>query len=205
MRSQHRKNANKQKAKIEQAALHVPKWRFEEQMSFLKEFMKDRSRISSAAGDESNEAEDGTEYFGENEGENYESYEFAESGSDIKPEPDAETPTALLVPQKLKKPVYLDKVSKESAPGPVTKHLADKEKEDPLALDKFFSLMASTAKKFNLADQHHIKTQVFSLVSEIERKYIMLDENRLSNPSTSQFTSTFSVLPAVAAASPPPD
>ncbi|XP_035220663.1 uncharacterized protein LOC118193654 [Stegodyphus dumicola] len=39
-------------------------------------------------------------------------------------------------------------------------------------IDTFFLLMASTVKKFNLADQHFVKTQVFALVNGMEERYI---------------------------------
>lgn len=54
------------------------------------------------------------------------------------------------------------------------KYLIESKKEEgaPDPIDTFFSLMATTVKKFSPADQHFIKTKVFSLVSDIEGKYI---------------------------------
>ena len=54
------------------------------------------------------------------------------------------------------------------------KYLIEKKKEErvPETIDTFFSLMAATVKKFSPDDQHFIKTRVFSLVSDIEGKYI---------------------------------
>lgn len=45
-----------------------------------------------------------------------------------------------------------------------------KEERDHDPIDTFFSLMATTVKKFSPADQHLIKTKVFSIVSDTEGK-----------------------------------
>lgn len=61
-----------------------------------------------------------------------------------------------------------------SASATLMKYLIENKKEErvPDPIDTFFSLMANTVKKFSSADQHFIKTKVFSLVSDIEGKYI---------------------------------
>lgn len=68
------------------------------------------------------------------------------------------------------------------------KYLIDQQKEEspPHPMDTFFALMASTVKNFNLADQHFIKTKVFSLVSETEAKYLYHYENQRQNPVSYQ-------------------
>lgn len=45
-------------------------------------------------------------------------------------------------------------------------------RDDAHPIEKFFSLMATTVKKFSQIDQHKVKRKVFAVVSEIEEKYL---------------------------------
>lgn len=48
-----------------------------------------------------------------------------------------------------------------------------RKEQPPQPIDTFFSLMATSVKKFNVTDQHFVKTILFSLVSDIKAKYIV--------------------------------
>ncbi|XP_076635872.1 uncharacterized protein LOC143348961 isoform X2 [Colletes latitarsis] len=43
-------------------------------------------------------------------------------------------------------------------------------------VDAFFALMAQSVKTFNSLDQHFVKTNIFSLVSELEGRYILQNQ-----------------------------
>ncbi|XP_076056534.1 uncharacterized protein LOC143034410 [Oratosquilla oratoria] len=66
------------------------------------------------------------------------------------------------------------------------RYLVEKKKEEhaPEPIDTFFSLMAATVKKFSPADQHFMKTKVFTLVSEIEGRYIYNQNAQTHAPQT---------------------
>lgn len=46
-------------------------------------------------------------------------------------------------------------------------------KSHPHPIKSFFSLMATTVKNFSPTDQHYVKTKIFSIVNDIESKYLM--------------------------------
>lgn len=51
--------------------------------------------------------------------------------------------------------------------------LQNKESERPVnSLDQFFSLMATTVKKCSPLDHHAVKTRLFTLISQMEEKYL---------------------------------
>ena len=75
---------------------------------------------------------------------------------------------------------------KTSLSSALMKYLVEREKEEQQAdpIDTFFSLMATSVKKFNPTDQHYIKTKVFSLVNETELKYLPnVKEEALEGPA----------------------
>ncbi|XP_076030767.1 uncharacterized protein LOC143018976 [Oratosquilla oratoria] len=161
LRSQYRKHKSK-KTKSGQAADGCQKWKYEDQMSFLFAFMKDRTRVTSLQKAE-NEAEnsDNSEHDGTQEREvSDEAVGVAE-----------DSPT---LPQQERLTRKRKTQENNSASATLIRYLVEKKKEEhaPETINAFFSLMANTVKKFSPADQHYIKTKVFLLVNEIEGKYI---------------------------------
>lgn len=52
--------------------------------------------------------------------------------------------------------------------------LENKESERPVnSIEQFFSLMATTVNTFSTLDQHVVKTRVFTLISQVEEKYLL--------------------------------
>lgn len=186
LRSQYRKNENKQKTKSGQAASNISSWKYASQMHFLKQFMKDRSRVTSmTAGDDSDE-EKSDESTNECEIEANHNEQTNENNNEENVDEDVDkevTQTSSLKTSKLrKKKPHTD--TKESASTTLMKYLVQQKREEqsPHPTDTFFSLMATSVKKFNATDQHFVKTKLFSLVSDIEAKYIESQNRRNFQP-----------------------
>ncbi|KAK4318300.1 hypothetical protein Pmani_010710 [Petrolisthes manimaculis] len=160
LRSQYRKHIIK-KTKSGQAAANSQKWKYEDQMSFLSAFMKDRTRVTSLqqAGNES-EISDNAQHDGPQE---------VCSGQERKENDEAVGVAQVTLPQqeRLTRKRKTQKIN-NSASATLMKYLIENKKEEqaPELIDTFFSLMATTVKKFSSADQHIIKTKVFSLLEK---------------------------------------
>ncbi|XP_071514947.1 uncharacterized protein [Panulirus ornatus] len=177
LRSQFRKHVNKAKPRSGHAATTSPKWKYEDQMAFLYTFMKDRSRMSTtvATQEEAHESEDETAHHDDEEEEEEETRSGHENrkGEGELPVQERPPPKKQLRP-KGRKALEHNSSSSSSASATLIKYLVEKQREEcaPDTTDTFFSLMAATVKKFNPGDQHFIKTKVFSLVNEMEGRYI---------------------------------
>ena len=129
--------------------------------------MKDRTRITSLppAGNES-ENSDNAEHDGTQE---LCSGQESEENDEVVGVAQVTLPQQERLTRKRKK-----QENYNSASATLMRYLVENKKEEraPEPIDTFFSLMATTVKKFSPTDQHFIKTKVFSLVSEIEGKYI---------------------------------
>ncbi|XP_071525216.1 uncharacterized protein [Panulirus ornatus] len=189
LRSQFRKHVNKAKPRCGQAATISPRWKYEDQMSFLYTFMKDRSRISTVT----QEA-----YEFENENVNDDEKETLGVQENRKGEgepPEQEHPPTRQVRTRRKKAL---EHNSSIASATLMKYLVEKQKKESVApdtMDTFFSLTAATVKKFTPSDQHFIKTKVFSLVNEMEGKYIRY-QNSHSNATFLQSISPPSAMPS---------
>ncbi|XP_015429489.1 PREDICTED: uncharacterized protein LOC107186181 [Dufourea novaeangliae] len=172
LRSQYRKYLNKQKTKSGQAAIKVAKWKFHDQMAFLSEFVNiERPRVTSIEHEEN---------FIEGE-EN-----LSSAGKDV------EDPTTSQNKNEQNRHNNTQNVNKtqktrarETASTTLLKYLLEKKEEesktpDPIA--NCFSVMADSVKTFTPLDQHFVKTKIFSLINDIEAKYLM--------QSPSHFTQT---------------
>ncbi|XP_064104818.1 uncharacterized protein LOC135214450 isoform X2 [Macrobrachium nipponense] len=168
LRSQYRKHKNK-KTKSGRGAANSQKWKYEDQISFLSAFMKDRTRVTSLqqAGSDS-ENSNYAEHDGTQEVCCGQEREEKDEGVCV-----VQTAHVTLPQQEHLK--HKRKIEKNNtASATLMRYLLENKKEEqaPEPIDTFFSLMATTVKKFSPADQHFIKTKVFLLVSEIEGKYI---------------------------------
>lgn len=172
---------SKHKTKSGQAAAKIAKWKFQDHMSFLNEFLnQDRPRLSST---NSNEEED-------------DSYKEIQEEKERDSEEHTETETTSfknnnatnneLFQSNLKKTEINKRKQKshnviqESASATLIKYLIEKkeqesEKDNRAAhpIDNFFSVMAATVKNFSPIDQHYIKTKIFTIVNDMEGKYLM--------------------------------
>lgn len=177
LRGQYRKHVNKI-TKSGQAATHSTKWKYEEQMSFLRPFFKDRERVTSLQ-QQDTEIED-TE-IGDTNTQNvcnepvHQEKDEAYDNNETIPEAG---------PSRTKK--RKKEQSDTSASATLMKYLVERKKEEQPSnpIDTFFSLMATTVKKFKPVDQHLIKSKVFSLVNDVELKYLTQEEGGTHAPQT---------------------
>ncbi|KAF0702268.1 uncharacterized protein FWK35_00034697, partial [Aphis craccivora] len=182
LRSQYRKNENKQKTKSGQAASNISNWKYASQMHFLKQFMKDRSRVTSitTCDDSDEEKSDVSTNECEIQANNNEQTNENNNEENVVEDVAKEVTqkSSLKTPKLRKKITHTD--TKESASTTLMKYLVQQKREEqsPHPIDTFFSLMATSVKKFNATDQHFVKTKLFSLVSDIEAKYIESQNRR---------------------------
>ncbi|GJQ80908.1 hypothetical protein Trydic_g4725 [Trypoxylus dichotomus] len=140
LRCQYRKNLKKKKMK-DPRALNI-KWRLEEQMAFLQEFMRERTST-----------DDGSIISDENEIEDVikQEYDIIDVDDNLLEKQDASKSDEF---QKL---TYLDGNFSENSQIALLKYLVDRTEEKSKAadpIDIFFDLMATTVKKFKPADQY---------------------------------------------------
>ncbi|KAL4147944.1 hypothetical protein QTP88_002258 [Uroleucon formosanum] len=92
------------------------------------------------------------------------------------------TQTSSLKTSKLRKKItHTD--TKESASTTLMKYLVQQKREEqsPHPINTFFSLMATSVKKFNATDQHFVKTKLFSLPSPAHSQYLALSTSTSYN------------------------
>lgn len=173
LRSQYRKNENKQKTKSGQAASIISNWKYASQMHFLKQFMKDISRVTLMTTDDDSDEEKSDESTNECEIEANNNENNNEENVDEDVDKEVTQTSSLKTPKLRIKITHTD--TKESASTTLMKYLVQQKREEqpPHPIDTFFSLMATSVNKFNATDQHFVKTKLFSLVSDIEAKYIV--------------------------------
>lgn len=160
LRAQFRKHLNKGK-KNGQADNII--WKYGSQMAFLRTVPKAKKRKTAQHNDESGKLD----YSEDNIPQQLCSTQLGDGKDDI-----GDVTLSPIEFRKRKRKMALNNGNGSTA---LMKYLAErkKEEEQPLdPMDTFFSLMATTVKKFNPSDQHLIKTKVFALVSEVEVKYI---------------------------------
>lgn len=197
LRSQYRKNQNKQKTKSSQAASNISNWKYTNQMHFLNEFMKNRSRVTSMTG--GNDSDDGrlqdeSTNECEVEDDNEPLNQNNEKNTDYVVNEEITVRSNLKTSKLRKKITHTD--TKESASTTLMKYLVQQKKEEsPHPIDSFFSLMATSVKNFNAVGQHFVKKQLFSLVSDIEAKYVQTQNRRIFQP---ELTNSCSLQPSPA-------
>lgn len=199
LRAQYRKFLHNKKTKSGQAAVKITKWKFEDHMCFLGEFMKDRIRVTSVMGEEDSDVEETEliENINEDEEETQVDREIVEP-EDRERAVIKKNPTTQLAPKVVKRyrKTHIENTPKDSASATLMKFLVqEKQQNISHPIDTFFSLMASSVKNFNLADQHFIKNKIFSLVSNIEEKYLLQNQNLSTCHRRPQQTPPFSPSP----------
>jgi len=155
-------------------------------MHFLKQSMKDRSRVTSitTCDDSDEEKSDVSTNECEIQANNNEQTNENNNEENVVEDVAKEVTqkSSLKTPKLRKKITHTD--TKESASTTLMKYLVQQKREEqsPHPIDTFFSLMATSVKKFNATDQHFVKTKLFSLVSDIEAKYIESQNRRNFQP-----------------------
>lgn len=177
MRSQYRKHLAKQKTKSGQAAAKITKWKFQDHMLFLNEFInQDRPRLTSI--DENSDEEDSCkEINAEKDSQEHSetATSFENNDNDIEDYESQSNSKKISSYKKKQKP---HNAVQETASTTLMKYLIEKkdtEKENKAhhPIEDFFSLMAASVKNFSPVDQHYVKSKVFAIVNDIEAKYLM--------------------------------
>ncbi|XP_025195660.1 variant-silencing SET domain-containing protein-like [Melanaphis sacchari] len=198
LRDAFRRAAKKSVTKSGQKSKNIKKWKYEDEMSFLRPHMKERDSISNIESmvtddDDSDDNEDQCE----------ESDNLNSSSEDTHEVQSIQSPNSLTsTPQPFRKPVSKNSsVSKkkiklsdnypESASKTLMQYIIQqkenetKSKEDEKNLDvndKFFSSMCSMVKQFSSYHQHVARSKIFSIVSELELQHI--NQQSCNRPQT---------------------
>ncbi|XP_076753030.1 uncharacterized protein LOC143424680 [Xylocopa sonorina] len=161
IRSQHRKVMRK---KNRNGSAANRKWRYEDAMAFILDCMRNKSRLSYLPYDEDEDSakNEETSAEGRNETDN-----TAELDSALGLE-DETGPTKT---SRSKKPSEIAAITlKKSKMGKNGAYRRIEWDEHPI--DVFLRSMATTVKTFSRYDQHLVKNQIFSIVSNMEAKYL---------------------------------
>lgn len=175
LRGQYRKHMSKKAKKGSEVGFNNFKWRHEERMSFLCAYMKPKPSHVSLT-EEGNESD--------------ESYNIVADEKMTKDTDNEEESVSLEVdPLQLhyKRPKYSsdqengNDISATALTGCLMENNGNQDEKRIDPIDTFFSLMATTVKNFTPADKYLVKTQVFSLVTNIEAKYIPNEDTKVSH------------------------
>lgn len=213
MRDSFRRAQKNAVTKSGQKSKLLKKWKFEEELQFLKAHMKERESMSNIEA----VSDDDEELF---EGDNEICLPEKNTEHDTDPScndtyfnnlsPCTSTPS----PKEFRQPIMAKKKSKvsisssETASSSLMKYILEKkneenlkEKNEPSAIDQFFLSMCSTVKQFSPYHQHLAKTKIFAIVSDIELENLGSVQQQLFHPR-SQSISNFDIQPQVQAVAP---
>ena len=148
----------------------MTKWKFEDQMSFLKPFMKDKPRVTlfqfcDSFGKEEESCVDDTEG-------NRECTDSGEVSTGNSQQDTFNTDYWSLISKKEEISQTANEVTGQSLMKYILEQKNKEEEYNQDPVDIFFAGIAATVKLFNPTDQHIIKRQIFQLVSDMEGKYI---------------------------------
>jgi hypothetical protein len=154
----------------------VAKWKFEEQMSFLKPFMKDKPHVTPFQFcDSFRKEEDG--WGGDSEG-NHECTDSGDIGTGNNQQDTFNTRNNFntdywsLINKKEEIGQTANEITGQSVMKYIWEQKTKEEKSTQDPMDIFFAGIAATVKSFTPTDQHIIKKQIFQLVSDMEEKYV---------------------------------
>lgn len=172
LRQKYRKRINEQTTKSKPNETN-DKWKLECQLDFLKDFINEEDRLS---------------IISENTNEEDLLYDDVKcikdtncSKNDIEPEKRGfvesnDSPTESMM-CKHQRTMPTKNSLKSCSSQDKAKFITQNESEKTThPIDTFFSLMAQSVKTFSLSDQHFVKTNIFSLVSDIEGRYILQNQ-----------------------------
>jgi len=154
----------------------MAKWKFEEQMSFLKPFMKDKPRVTpfqfcDSFGKEEESCSDDIE--GNRECADSDEVSTGNSQQDtFNTMNNFNTDYWSLISKKEEISQTANEVTGQSLMKYILEQKNKEEKSNQDPVDIFFAGIAATVKSFNPIDQHIIKRQIFQLVSDMEGKYV---------------------------------
>ncbi|XP_074042027.1 uncharacterized protein isoform X2 [Leptinotarsa decemlineata] len=165
LRSQFRKICKTNGSTTGQAAKKKKKWRYENEMTFLLPHMMDKARVSSL------QIHDGTDE------ENIDGNDEEQTEAEVETNDVPAAPREVLQKNIKKKRISRKNPSnKESASSTLMNYLLSQksieESKEKDSIDLFFDSIKATVRSFTPADFHTVKTTIFNVVSEIERKYL---------------------------------
>lgn len=183
LRSQFRKIMAKC-TKSEQGASTTVKWKYEEQMGFLRSLSKDRTRICSTPAKEVDMYETPVDEIEEVDdiSEGYDVQDSEKSPIDTIAGKPATSDTACPKPRPRKR----KQQATSSASAQLMSYiLENKQSTSSDSLDTFFQAMLSTVKKFNSNDQLMVKKKIFEIVTDVEGRYISQQHTPSVSPTLS--------------------
>ncbi|VVC43314.1 MADF domain [Cinara cedri] len=185
LRDQLRKALKKKRTKSRQTAGKQKKWKYEDRMSFVIPFFKERDAYSNIASPESASEESNDEDIS-NQNNNItekDADEVVESKRETTPKCNRikeSLSTKTKSTKKMKKSISYcsnaEKISKPETASPVSMaYVLDSENDKPKAIscashpiDVFFQGLAATVKTFSPEYQHVAKNKLFAIVSDLE-------------------------------------
>lgn len=219
MRDSFRRAQKNAVTKSGQKSKLLKKWKFEDELQFLKTHMKERESMSNI-GTVSDEDEELFEADNEKcQPEKDTELDIDLSCNDDTYFNDLSPSTSIPSPKEFRKPIVKNTLAKkkskvsnyssETASSTLMKYILEKKNEENLeekkessAIDQFFLSMCSTVKQFSPYKQHLAKTKIFSIVSEIELENLgSIQQQQLFYPR-SQSISNFDLQPQVQAVTP---
>ena len=169
MRDQYRKYLRKLTTKSGHSApVKIPKWKYADEMSFVRPYLRERDTITNLEIDIKGETDE-------------EELLQAESEHEGTAEQEEQTPTSArnkfkneVFQATLKRPRY----QPEMASAVIMKYLVESDKkrqaETPVdPIDVFFKSIAATVKTFSPYHQNICKSRIFAIVSEVELTEIL--------------------------------
>ena len=169
MRDQYRKYLRKLTTKSGQSAsVKIPKWKYADEMSFVRPYLRERDTITNLEIDIKGETDE-------------EELLQAESEHEGTAEQEEQTPASAR--KKFKNEVFRGTLKRpryqpEMAPAVLMKYLVESDKkrqvETPVhPIDAFFKSIAATVKTFSPYHQNICKSRIFAIVSEVELTEIL--------------------------------
>ncbi|XP_066257551.1 uncharacterized protein [Euwallacea similis] len=183
LRAQYRKICRSRNTKIGQPAEKFKRWKYEEEMSFILPYTKDKDKLTLVNMDLSSDDSEGF-----TEGHNMENapneMDVAQESVSIQPL-QVDTSTLKIVKKGQRRKVTGKPAYQPSATSIETAE-AGSRPEIKDALDHFFEGIKATVRTFSPMDQLTAKTRIFNIVSEIETEYVFqTDSHKPTNRASS--------------------
>ncbi|KAG7155598.1 Transcription factor Adf-1-like 2 [Homarus americanus] len=189
LRDQYRRYLRKINTKSGQEAVNVTKWRYADEMSFIKPFLRDRETMTSLEEETVNtvvteETESGIPCSKNKRG--------REAGQTLSDEEASSIQSEAATRRRSRPPAKKFVHIPETPSFVLMKHLIESESQKggnpPDAVDLFFQSISATVKKFSPYHQNICKTKVLALVSELEL-IELADQSSQSSATSSAFAS----------------
>lgn len=221
MRDSFRRAQKNAVTKSGQKSKLIKKWKFEDELQFLKTHLKERESMSNIdtvsdydedlfeAGNEICLPEKNTELDIDTSCNDTYFNNLSPNTSTPSPKEFRQPILKNTLATMAKKKSKVSNPSSETASSTLMKYILENKNEENLnekkessAIDQFLLSMCSTVKEFSPYHQHLAKTKIFSIVSEIELENLRtIQQQQLFNPR-SQSISNFDVQPQVQAVAP---